>query len=124
MGKFGSTDTEARAYCGVYSDDQLIMKWNAAWDECNDAGNNDPIACTGAWIDNEWNGMTPDGSGAVWHYKIVWVGSCGTYGTALPDGGYCIWGQYEVLMDHGLDSSFGPGHLWFAHAVSNGYGDN
>src|SRR3954447_23462185 len=24
---------------GVYSTDKLVMKWNAAWDACNDAGN-------------------------------------------------------------------------------------
>ncbi len=114
---------------GDYSNDKLVMKWNAAWDACNAAqgtlDENTAAACAGAWTNNEWNGMAPGGSGAVWHYKIVWIGgSCGADGNPLPDGGYCIWGSYEVLMDQGLDPSFGSGHLWFAHAIPNGYGGN
>src|SRR3989344_2673336 len=89
----------APANClGIYSPDKLVMKWNAEWDGKN------------------------GGSGAVWHYKIKWVGSCGAEYTPLPDGGYCIWGQFEVLMDQGQDPNSGPGHLWFAKALPNGYG--
>jgi len=99
-----------------------VMKWNEQWDICNDAGNLDPDACTGAWLNNEWNGKVKGGSGSVWHYKFVWVGPCGAYGDPLPDGGYCIWGQYEVLMDQGHDLSYGSGHLWFARSTPNGYG--
>jgi hypothetical protein len=101
-----------------YSNDMLVMKWNAAWDLCNVTGL--PADCAGAWTDNEWNGNVPGGSGVVWHYKIVWVGPCGADGTILADGGYCIWGSYEVLTDQGLDPSIG--HSWFAHAMPNGYG--
>jgi len=59
-------------YLGIYAPDKLIMKWNAEWDRGN-AENwlNPPYA---AWENNEWNGKVPGGSGAVWHYKIVWVG--------------------------------------------------
>jgi hypothetical protein len=120
MGKVGD-QAWCDSYLGVYSGDKLVMKWNAEWDRGN--AENWAKPPYGAWENNEWNGMTPGGSGAVWHYKIVWVGPCGAEYTALPDGGYCLWGQFDVLMDQGLDSSFGPGHIWFAHATPNGYGN-
>ena len=107
---------------GVYSLDKLTMKWNAAWDSCNFYGT--PAACAGAWTDNQWNGNVKNGSGAVWHYKIQWIGgNCGADYTPLADGGYCIWGSYETLMDQGHDPNIGPGHMWFAHAKPNGYGN-
>ncbi len=100
-------------YLGASVNDKITMKWNEAWDECNAGGD-----CEGAWTDNEWNGKLKGGSGYVWHYKIKWIGSCNE-GETLPDGGYCIWGSYEVLMDQGA----GPnGHEWVAKATPNGYG--
>jgi hypothetical protein len=105
------------SYCGAYINDKITMKWNEAWDTCNAGGD-----CTGAWTNNEWNGMFPGGSGAIWHYKIKWVGPC-EEGTFFPDGGYCIWGSYEVLMDQGVDLSMGPGHIWLAHGIPAGYGN-
>ena len=114
----------APANCmGAYSNDKLLMKWNAEWDRGNAEGWTDSDGYS-AWIDNEWNGAFSGGSGAVWHYKIKWIGTCGADGTPLPDGGYCIWGQFEVLMDQGKDPSYGPGHIWFAKAIPNGYGTN
>jgi hypothetical protein len=107
---------------GPYSPDKLVMKWNEQWDICNDALVQDSASCGGAWLNNEWNGKVKGGSGSVWHYKFVWIGPCGADGTPLPDGGYCIWGQYKTLMDQGTDPSYGPGHFWFAHATPNGYG--
>ena len=102
---------------GAYSNDKLVMKWTADWDRGNAENWANP-PYTGAWIDNEWNGKK-GGSGSVWHYKIAWVGSCGADGTPLPDGGYCIWGQFETLMDQGTDAG---AHYWFAKATPNGYG--
>ena len=100
----------------TYANDKIVMKWNAEWDRGNDEGwANPPYA---AWIDNEWNGKK-GGSGSVWHYKIKWIGACTDYAT-LPDGGYCIWGQFEVLMDQGTDAG---SHYWFARATPNGYGN-
>ncbi len=101
----------------TYANDHLVMKWSKAWDEAK--YNNAPWT-TDAWIDNEWNGAFPGGSGEVWHYKIQWVGSCGSDGTPLPDGGYCVWGQFEVLMDQGMSDSV---HYWLAHGISTGYGN-
>ena len=106
---------------GIYSPDKLVMKWNAAWDACNTAGNDSASACAGAWTDNEWNGNN-GGSGAVWHYKIIWVGSEAEDSPYWKEGGYSVWGNYEVIMDQGKDPSYGPGHHWFAHANPTGYG--
>ncbi|MEK9136262.1 MAG: hypothetical protein AAB393_04000 [Bacteroidota bacterium] len=109
-------------YLGIYANDKIVMKWNSEWDRGNAENWTNPPY--GAWLNNEWNGKgVEDGSGAVWHYKIKWVGPCGANNTPLPDGGYCIWGQFEVLMDQGIDPNIGPGHLWFAHANPTGYGN-
>jgi hypothetical protein len=108
----------------TYANDKLVMKWTEGWDRGNYEGWANP-PYTDAWEDNEWNGATKDGSGEVWHYKIKWVGSCGADGTPIPnDGGYCIWGQFAVLMDQGTytgpDGT--PIHEWLTHAIPNGYG--
>lgn len=110
----------ASADClGIYSPDKLVMKWNAEWDRGNaENWSNPPYK---AWEDNEWNGKN-GGSGAVWHYKIVWVGDYNADPSLIPNGGYGIWGQFATIMDQGTDPNFGPGHLWFAHANPNGYG--
>lgn len=107
---------------GVYSPDKLVMKWNAEWDRGNAEGWTDSNGYR-AWLDNEWNGNCAGCSGAVWHYKIKWVGTCSPEFSPFPDGGYCIWGQFEVLMDQGHDPNLGPGHIWFAKAKPNGYGN-
>ncbi len=102
---------------GIYSNDQLVMKSDKEWDRGNAENWSNPPY--NAWTDNEWNGAFPGGSGEVWHYKIVWVGPC-TDGTVLTNGGYCIWGQLEVIMDQG--TQIGSGHFSFALATPNGYG--
>lgn len=105
----------------TYANDYLVMKWNAQWDNCNDSGNNDAASCLGAWTDNEWNGAVPGGSGDVWHYKIIWVGSDADASPYWAPGGYSVWGNYEVIMDQGvLDGS----HVWSTDglATPNGYG--
>jgi hypothetical protein len=100
-----------------YALDHLVMKWNNAWDVCN--FNRTRANCAGAWTDNEWNGKVQGGSGETWHYKISWVGSCGAYGTTLPDGGYCIWDEYEVILSQGTVANQ---HLWDVLAKPAGYG--
>ncbi|MCJ7805838.1 hypothetical protein MUP46_04335 [Patescibacteria group bacterium] len=106
---------------GIYSPDKLVMKWNAEWDRGNAEGWTDPNGYR-AWVNNEWNGKVDGGSGAVWHYKIVWVGDYVANPSLIPEGGYGIWGQFATIMDQGTDPSFGPGHMWFAHANPTGYG--
>lgn len=115
MGKFGD-EVFCTSYLGPYANDKLVMKWNAEWDRGNaESWANPPYS---AWENNEWNGKVKGGSGDVWHYKIVWVGPCGD-GSNLPEGSYCIWGQFAVLHDHGTS---GGQHTWFAHGVPSGYG--
>lgn len=102
----------------TYANDHLVMKWNAEWDRGNAEGwSNPPYA---AWENNEWNGAVPGGSGEVWHYKIKWDKGCADSGVPSADGGYCIWGQFEVLMDQGTMDGV---HEWYAHAVATGYGN-
>ena len=116
MGKVGNA-AWCQSYLGPYANDKLLMKWNAEWDRGNAEGwSNPPYR---AWENNEWNGAFPGGSGSVWHYKYVWVGACGDDYTPLPNGGYCIWGQFEVLMDQGTDSG---AHSWYTHGLPSGYG--
>lgn len=118
-GKYGWTTAQCDAYLGVYAPDKIIMKWNAEWDRGN--AENWASPPYNAWTDNEWNGKK-DGSGQIWHYKIVWVGDYGTDPNLIPDGAYGIWGQFAVIMDQGTDPNIGPGHEWFAHASPAGYG--
>lgn len=104
-------------YLGIYSNDNLVMKWNAEWDRGN--ATNWLAGPYGAYLDNEWNGNVPGGSGWTEHFKAVWIGSCAD-GTMFPNGGYCIWGQFEAIFDRGMDPSHSPWIL--AHANPAGYG--
>jgi hypothetical protein len=99
----------------TYANDHLVMKWSQAWDDARFHG---APWTSDAWENNEWNGAVPGGSGEVWHYKIVWFGDCVDL-SPLPDGGYCFWKQFDVIMDQGTDPG---GHSWYAHAVPTGYG--
>jgi hypothetical protein len=96
------------------------MKWNAEWDRGNEESWSKPPY--DAWTTNEWNGAFPGGSGSVWHYKIIWVGSELEGSPYWREGGYPIWGQFEVIMDQGIDPNIGPGHIWYALAIPNGLG--
>lgn len=100
----------------TYANDHLVMKWSEAWDKARFNGGE--WTC-GAWETNEWNGKVPGGSGEIWHYKIVWVGSELENSPCWRDGGYLIWGQFEVIMSHGTVMNE---HFWDAHAVPTGFG--
>ena len=100
-----------------YANDRLVMKWNAEWDRGNDEGWSKPPY--DAWENNEWNGAVSGGSGEVWHYKIVWVGSELGNSPYWREGGYPVWGQFEVMMDQGTS---GGEHVWFTKSIPNGYG--
>ena len=104
----------------TYASDHLVMKWNAAWDACNANGYDNPDYCAGAWVTNEWNGMTPDGSQWTDHVKVIWVGSAGSASPYWVDGGTSIWGNYELIQDQGM----APGHMRYVNtfATPNGLG--
>lgn len=125
--RFGITDkATCEATIGEDADDHLVMKWSQAWQDAvfgpdGVRYNGDELPwTTDAWVSNEWNGMVPEGSGGSYHVKIVWVGTpCDNTNPNWRDGGYCIWGQMEVIHEQGIDSS---GHYWFAHGIPAGYG--
>jgi hypothetical protein len=102
----------------TYANDHLVMKWSKGW---NEARFHNGTWGPDAWEDNEWNGKVAGGSGEIWHYKIKWVGPCGADGTPMEDGGYCIWGQFEVIFSQGTVANE---HFWEAHANPTGYGMN
>jgi len=117
MAPGGKTEAECIDEMAPWENDKLIMKWNAEWDRGNAEGWSDPPYT--AWTNNEWNGAFPGGSGEVWKYKIKWIGNCNTNPSLVDDGAYCVWGQFEVMMDHGTMDSV---HYWFAHSSPAGYG--
>jgi len=101
----------------TYANDHLVMKWSKAWDDARfGSGPWTPEA----WCSNEWNGMALGGSGEVWHYKIIWVGPELETSPYWREGGYPIWGQFEVIMSHGTTK--GEQHIWETHAIPTGYG--
>jgi hypothetical protein len=101
----------------IYAKDHLVMKWSKAWDDAR--FNRADWTCE-AWENNEWNGAVSGGSGEVWHYKIVWVGSALENSDCWREGGYPIWGEFEVIMDQGTANGE---HIWATHAKPNGYGN-
>ena len=125
--KLGITDkTACETAIGEDADDHLVMKWSQAWQDAvfgpdGTRGSGDELPwTTDAWVNNQWNGMFPGGSGASYHTKIVWVGTpCDGSNPNWRPGGHCIWGQMEVIHKQGT----GPaGHLWGAHGIPSGYG--
>jgi len=102
----------------TYANDHLVMKWSKAWDDARFHGG---AWTADAWTTNQWNGMMPDGSQSNWHYKIVWVGPALEASPHWRPGGYAIWGEFEVIADHGFDPT---GHFRYAHATPNGLGGN
>lgn len=102
----------------TYANDHLVMKWSKAWD---DARFNGAPWTPDAWEDNEWNGGVAGGSGEIWHYKIIWVGPQLESSPYWRPGGYPVWGQFEVIMSHGVVDFQ---HIWDTHAIPSGYGGN
>jgi len=100
----------------TYANDHLVMKWSKGWDDARFHG--EPWG-PDAWETNEWNGMSPGGSGETWHYKIIWVGDELEDSPYWRDGGYPIWGQFEVILSHGTADGE---HTWETHAIPTGFG--
>jgi len=100
----------------TYANDLVVMKWSKAWDDARFDG---APWTPDAWETNEWNGMVPGGSGEVWHYKIIWVGPTLDNSSYWREGGYAIWGEFEVIMDQGTVANE---HFWYTLATPNGFG--
>ena len=90
----------------TYANDKLVMKWSKAWDDARFYGGE---WTPNAWCTNHWNGKVPDGSGEIWQYKIIWVGTELENSPYWREGGYAIWGQFEVIMSHGTIENK---HFW------------
>jgi len=109
----------------TYGRDHLGFKWSKAWvdatfgpDGVRDNGDESDWTPQ-AWCTNEWNGMAPGGSGEVWHYTNIWVGPGGESSQYWRDGGYSIWGNFEVIMSHGVVDGE---HIWDTLATPCGRG--
>jgi hypothetical protein len=101
-----------------YNNDQLVMKNSEDWRRGNlENWASPPYA--GAWINNEWNGQVPGGSGEVWKYRIIWVGTQLSSSSYWRSGGYPIWDQFEVILSQGTADN---AHFWDAHAIATGFG--
>jgi len=100
----------------TYANDHLVMKWSKAWDDARFSG---APWTPEAWCSNEWNGMVPGGSQEVWHYKIIWVGPELEDSPYWREGGYPVWGQFEVILSQGVVDGE---HIWETHATPSGYG--
>jgi len=95
-----------------YRNDKLLMKWNSEWVRGNEESWSNPPY--NAWEIQQCNGKVPGGSGEMWTYKFVWVGS-----DPAPEGGYKIWGQFAVIQSHGtVDNE----HIWDVLAGPAGLG--
>jgi len=98
----------------------VVMNWNKAWDTCNSG------TCTpDAWITNHQTGwyLGQDNKVHQWEYfvKIVWIGGNRADGTQLSNGGYVIWGSYEVIQEV-YNDPYGGYHGILTHAIPSGLG--
>lgn len=100
----------------TYANDHLVMKWSKAWDDARFHG---APWTPDAWVNNEWNGVFPGGSGEVWLYMIIWVGPELENSPYWREGGYPVWGQFEVIVSHGVMDGE---HIWETHATPSGVG--
>lgn len=78
----------------TYANDLLIMKSSESWPDSTDSS---------TWLNNNWNGQKPGGSGENWHYKIDANTGC------IATDGSCIWNDYELIQSHGTS---GGVHIW------------
>lgn len=112
-------------YGPFYANDHMVMKWSKGWDDATFGP--DGIKDTEDeldWTPEAWetvvaNGMVPGGSQEVWHYKIIWVGPDLEDSPYWREGGYPIWGQFEVIMSQGV---VGSEHIWETLATPCGFG--
>ena len=115
VGTFGGwcAARSAPADCaGVLGSTRLVMKWNEGWDVGNvTAWAKGPYD---AWLDNEIRG-----AGFSEHFKTKWDALCASGLSSGSNGGPCIWGSFETLMDQGRENGV---HVWWTKLSSAGFG--
>ena len=98
---------------------KLIMKWNEEWDRGNAENWAKPPYA--AYLDNEARGFGLDGIAYSEHFKTRWDAGCAaSNGAGSTNGGDCIWGPFEILMDHGKEAGE---HFWWTKLTPAGYGN-
>jgi hypothetical protein len=102
----------------TYANDHLVMKWSQGWDDARFHGG---VWGPDAWVNNEWNGTVPDGSGETGVAKVIWVGVELENSPYWRDGGYAIWTEFEVMLEH---YSIANVQTWYGLATPAGYGGN
>lgn len=85
----------------------LVMKWSDNWWSENKEG---------SWCTNHQYGTEEDGTHWTYFCKIVYTGEYHDYGWVYPDGGWAIWGYYEVIQE--VYSGYGC----YTHAKPTGLG--
>ena len=120
VGTFGGwcTQRSLSVDCGgVTGDTRLNMKWNEGWDVGNATGwSKGPYD---AWLDNEIRGTDLSGVAFSEHFKTKWDQACADGSVSGTDGGPCIWGSFEVLMDQGTENG---AHVWWTKLSPAGFG--
>ncbi len=101
-----------RVIGGDFCDVQLSMKWSYYWlnpDRQRGCDRKTGV-CTGTstgWLTNHQRGTNPNGSHWEYFVKIVYTGESHPDGFVYPNGGYAIWGVYEVIQEVYNDPSVG-----------------
>ena len=109
---------EGPTCAGTTGDTKLVMKWNDGWDLGNfEKWSHGPYNAT---LDNEIKGALADGTPFSEHFKTHWDAGCvSSAGVASSNGGSCIWGQFEILMDQGSQDG---SHIWWTKMSPAGFG--
>ncbi|MCK4918345.1 MAG: hypothetical protein KAS02_00985 [Candidatus Pacebacteria bacterium] len=129
------------AWCQIYADINLIMKWNDAWlsnKDCDGDGLLDRhfgypnYIGSGAWLTNHQSGMVEvGGKMRQWNYfvKIVAVNPSDYaedgywYTQEGEEIGQVIWGQFAIIMQVSNDPSVGEHGVLYQSPVRVGLGN-
>jgi len=127
------------AWCQDYVDDDLLMKWNAAWldnKDCDSDGLLDrhfgygSYIGSGAWLTNNQSGKVDvNGKMRKWTYFVKIVAAPAD---AISDGGYwyldgielgpVIWGDFAIVQEVSNDPSTGDHGILYKSPVGPGFG--
>jgi len=129
------------AWCQLYKEDDLLMKWNDAWlsnQDCDADGLLDRhfgfggYIGSGAWLTNHQKGMYVDDNGKKqrWEYftKIVAAPADATltngtwYAADGSEIGPVIWGEFAVIQEVYNDTGTGDHGVLYLSPYSAGFG--